>query len=431
MSKLFKNHLQLRILLIVSASCLCALLLLAFAILRTFERSVERSLDAHLAAYSDILIDDLSIENGEPKLRGENYLLKNIPRHWQVASKGRVIIKSSNLANEFPLLPEIPGTLYRVRQLKPDGQELIGVQNSYLFPGDLVVTVTFGLEKEIAERYLEQERDFLRSSLYWILAVVFILLCSLALFISYFATRPISRLQAAVSAVRMGKESRVKGSFPYEIAVVTEEVNRLLDALSNALTRSRTFAANLSHALKTPLTVIKNEPLSALAKEKVEAMSQLIERNLARVSTSGAGRVIGVRTEIRPVVQRILGGFSRIYPVETELIELEQVVFYGDEADLFELLGNIIENACKFASCQVRVTVNQAAIIVEDDGPGVPQDKYSLVLERGCRLDSHAAGNGIGLAVAGDIAEIYSGSIELGASAMSGLKVTIHLPLGR
>ena len=136
-----------------------------------------------------------------------------------------------------------------------------------------------------------------------------------------------------------------------------------------------------------------------------------------------------MRTEVWPVVQRVLNGFSRVYPVEIESAGNNALVFNGDEADLLELLGNIVENACKFASSRVKVTLEQTAIIVEDDGPGISPEKYSLVIERGGRLESDIAGSGIGLAVASDIADLYFGRIELEQSAMSGLKVLIFLPL--
>ncbi len=423
--------LKLRILLLLSASSLFVLAVLALSILWIFERSVERSLDAHLAAYTDILVNELAIEDGALKWKQTSNLLNNIPRHWQVASRGHVLFKSAGFDGEFPLMPEVPGEIYRVNCQVSDGTKLLGVQNSFVFAQGLTAAITFGLEEEIAKRYVEQEKQALRRPLFELLALVFLLFCVAALLAAFLVVRPLLKLQAAICAVRTGQAARIEGVFPEELGVVADEINRVLAALSHALGRLRTFAADLSHALRTPLTVIKNEASTALIKEKAEIMEQLIERNLARVSAAGAGRVIGVRTAVKPVAERILKGFSKIYPVETELIIDGDVCFYGDEADLFELLGNIIENACKFASSSVRVFADQSAIIVEDDGPGVPPEKFNLVLERGVRLDSAVSGSGIGLAVSGDIAALYSGSIELGLSRLSGLKVTIRLPLGR
>ena len=229
-----RSSLRFRILALLLASSIFTMLLLACAINWIFERSLERSLDAHLGAYTDVVIDNIILENGELRIKKEASLLHSIRRQWQIASSGKVLAKSDNLAGEFPLLPEVPGKLTRLHYLQPNGSELLAVQNSFLFPQGRLLSVTFGLEKEIAEKYLQQEKDYLKAPLYKLIAVVLILLTALAFVVSYIATRPISRLHKEVSLLREGKENRIKASFPLEIAALTDELNRLLDALSKA-----------------------------------------------------------------------------------------------------------------------------------------------------------------------------------------------------
>ena len=256
-----------------------------------------------------------------------------------------------------------------------------------------------------------------------------------------YGLRPLNGLRDALSDIRSGRRHRMPEAFPIEVEPVVEEVNALLDHNAALLARARAHAGDLAHALKHPLMVIAHEA-RALDKvrgrviaEQVAAMRGAVDRNLARARIAGPGAAVGVRAPVAEIFQGLRYSLDLLYRDRGLKIEgegLDGLSFAGDAQDLEEMLGNLMDNACKWSRSRVRVAAARRngglAIAVEDDGTGVAEDEREAVLVRGGRLDEQAAGTGLGLWIVRDIAELYRGSLRLSESEFGGLKAELILP---
>lgn len=432
------RSLTLRIIILSLISIILLLAITGTAILWAFNKSVEKNLINHLTAYMDVLVAATSVDkDGAVSLDVSPEILGDLPRFWQV-STGNELIKKSPLLKEAINLSryELDSRLFSV--IDSTGTRITFAKRTIKFPSGKKVDYVFGMQTEIAAAYTKQENvEFMR-----VLISVWLILGASLLLLSYIQIRfiiaPLSQVRKSLSDIRSGKTNQLGKSFPREIQPLADEVNNLLSYSSNIMKRHRTFASNLSHALKTPLAALRNESahsdseLARLVREKSDNMLVLIERNLARVRTAGTENIIGARTEILPVVEKIARSFGKLYNKEVRVLCDERVFFRGDEGDLYELLGNIIENGCKYGKKTTLVTVTADSninIVVEDDGPGIPKEKVPAILKGGTRLDERKPGTGIGLSIAREIAELYSGYISLTKSSMGGLKVSITLPI--
>lgn len=257
----------------------------------------------------------------------------------------------------------------------------------------------------------------------------------------HYGLRPLHRLRDALGAVRSGSTPRLPESFPGEVQPLIDELNALLDHNAALLERARTQTGNLAHALRNPLTVMRSEagaiaaPHGAVLREQADVMGRQIEWHLARARAAGAHRVLGARADLAEVARDLQFSFERLYrerALEIEIRNLKHLVFHGDPQDLEEMLGNLMDNACKFGRSRVRVSglrcADQLQISIEDDGPGIAEHDREAVLLRGRRLDETTAGAGLGLAIVRDLAELYRGSLELARSDLGGLRATLNLP---
>ncbi len=427
------------------------------AIAWAFEKSAVRSLENHLSAYIDVLISATILdEHGEIAVSESIDLLNKIPRYWQVTSGKEYLRRSSSLNSWIPITEWEPSATRNFVFTDSDNTGIRVVQKTLVFPGNKYVSYFFGMQEEIADEFIAHERKgFVK-----VLSVVLLGLGAVLFLLSYILTRftisPLSDVKTGLSRIRTGKSNQLEGNFPTEIIPLVQEVNRLLSYSSNVVKRHRTFASNLAHSLKTHLSVLLYEAnreternpaageehsLADNVLEKSKIMQSIIDRSLARAKAAGSGTVIGARTEVHTVISKITLNFGKLYHRETEIICSKDIFFHGDEDDLYEMLGNIIENACKYSRSKVKVSAGRNSadtsettslhIRVEDDGTGIPESERKNVLERGTRLDETVAGTGIGMSIAVDIIRLYGGKIILGDSELGGLQVDIGLPLGK
>ncbi|TSD83404.1 HAMP domain-containing histidine kinase [Mycobacterium sp. KBS0706] len=255
--------------------------------------------------------------------------------------------------------------------------------------------------------------------------------------------RPLEAVRRGVEAVHAGLRSRLPTVYPDEVLPLANEINDLLDAQDRAIIRSRSSAADLAHGLRTPLTVLgadarrlRERGLDDVAGE-IEALVETMRRHVERAITKARLRPHrGAAASLRALVDRIIGIVGRA-PRAADLAwenkvpdDLKVAI---DADDLAELLGNLIENATKWAGNRVRVAATALdgvlELTVEDDGPGIPATQRASALRRGVRLAADQAGYGLGLAIVGDIVETYAGSLRLEDSAMGGLRVSVTLPM--
>jgi signal transduction histidine kinase len=274
----------------------------------------------------------------------------------------------------------------------------------------------------------------------WSLSILGLGLLAALLIQVRFGLQPLRRMRQAIVAVRTGRAQRLEGEFPVEIAPLSDELNTLIEHNAAVLERARTQVSNLAHALKTPLSVLANEaaaagPLADTVKRQIAAMRRHVDHYLARARAAAATRVIGVRTDVVVVVEDLRRTLERIYVDRGIRVDAEVaagLAFRGERQDLEEMLGNLMDNACKWARAGVAVAARQDSdrivVTVDDDGPGLPDDRRAAVFDRGTRLDESVPGSGLGLAIVRDIAELYSGTILLGESPKGGLRATLTLP---
>lgn len=257
--------------------------------------------------------------------------------------------------------------------------------------------------------------------------------------------RPLAGLRRALSAVREGRAERVQGSYPAEIQPVVDDLNTVLADKAAVLERARTQAGNLAHALKTPLSVLANEAATLAAQgqpelgdrlgREVGRMRRQVDVHLARARASGAAPALGGSTPVLPAAEALARTLARLHAGRGVAIAVDgdrAAAFRGEVQDLQEMLGNLMDNACKWAAQRVVVTVARQAgrvvVQVDDDGPGLPADRAAEVMRRGVRLDELVEGDGLGLAIVGELAGLYGGTLELGRSPMDGLRATLSLP---
>ena len=256
------------------------------------------------------------------------------------------------------------------------------------------------------------------------------------------ALAPLRRLHNALGAVRSGDSHQLQGNFPLEVQPLVEEFNTVLAQNAEVVERARTQAGNLAHALKTPLSVIANEvdgisgEMAQRVSTQVEEARRQIDYHLARSRAAASVRVPGVRTPVVPVLDGLIRVMQRVHAERNlELVVLPgsaDLIFRGEEQDLQEMLGNLLDNACKWAARRVKVelllTGAELTIRLDDDGRGIEAAERERVLNRGERADEQVPGSGLGLAIVDDLARLYDGRVELTDSPLGGLRAVLVLP---
>jgi signal transduction histidine kinase len=258
---------------------------------------------------------------------------------------------------------------------------------------------------------------------------------------------PLRELRDRLAAVRDGRDQRVEGRYPSEVQPVVNELNALLEDRERRVSRAVAKAGDLAHGLKTPLAVLSQEAdraqaagqqeLAATVSQQVERMRRQIDYHLAHARAAASGSAVaGARCPVADSAEGLSRTLARLHAgrglsIET-LVSAEHFVRVQRE-DLDEMLGNLLDNACKWAKSRVAVESSEedggfVVITVDDDGPGIAAPLRDLVLQRGVRADEAAPGSGFGLAIVRDLAELYGGSISLETAPMGGLRARLRLP---
>jgi two-component system, OmpR family, sensor histidine kinase PhoQ len=256
-----------------------------------------------------------------------------------------------------------------------------------------------------------------------------------------FGLRPLGKLANALHAMQSGDTNKIEGSHPVELQQIIDNLNQVLAREHSLRTRYRNSLADLAHSLKTPLAVLQSQlgasqkDSQQLVHDQIQRMNEVISYQLQRaVASQQTGTVR--RTRLEPLVQRLITALRKVYADKDIQIDAQLApnsTLMGDEQDMMELVGNLLENACKYGHKQVVVSSFKDEqylwVNIEDDGPGVPPEDYDRILKRGQRLDSKIPGQGIGLAVATDIVQGYSGKIQVSRSSLGGAKFQFAIPL--
>ena len=298
---------------------------------------------------------------------------------------------------------------------------------------------TFSVTEDLAA-FNAQLRLYRESLWGWLGGMALLLLAVQALVLRW-SLRPLRRVARELSAIEAGRQQRVEGRYPREITRLTDNLNALLRRERAQQQRYRDALADLAHSLKTPLAVMRGalageaQALPTTVDEQVLRMDRIVAYQLQRAATAGRPGALAAPIPVRPVVERIIASLDKVYRdkrVTATAAVAAEIRFHGDEGDLTELLGNLIDNAYKWCAHDVRIGAQvregRLAITVEDDGPGIEGAQARLILERGVRADQAVPGHGIGLAVVRDIVRSYEGEITIGASTLGGAALTLDLP---
>jgi two-component system sensor histidine kinase PhoQ len=283
-------------------------------------------------------------------------------------------------------------------------------------------TMTLHIIKNKQE-YLQQIQKFSNTLWTWLL-ILTALLVIVQLSWLLWTLKPLGQFSQELTAVEQGTSMQLSTHYPVELQKVAKQLNTLLQTEQNQRKRYRNALADLAHSLKTPLAVIQTQAdLSEASPEQINRINQIIAYQLRRAqSAAGSGWHLGISVD--SIAVRLVRTLTKIYQHRNLTIEYhpnKQARFKGDEADLTEMLGNVLDNACKAAKTRVTLTLkqqdNQLWMTIEDDGEGIPEEKQQHIFERGIRADTYAQGHGIGLAIVRDLVDSYHGNLTVGQSA--------------
>ncbi len=435
--------------LILGASLLCAVTLVVAYLLLTalFDLHLKNAVDAELTERLDDLAAGLEVApDGAVSLPKAPDLPKydrQLSGHyWQIATAAQPPIRSRSLWDARlpePAGPIAPGAIDLREISGPRDQTLRLAQRVLQFdpaPGSVVFSVAADLAPVQAAA-----GEFSRILAIALVVLGIGLVSALVLQVRV-GLRPLDRIGAALGAIRAGRERRLADDVPTEIAPLARELNALIDHHQTLIDRARAQAGDLAHALKTPLTVLRNEleveetPDRALALEQIASMSDVVQHHLARARAAASANLLGVRADAAQAIGSLARTLPRIVAdrdIEVDVaIEAEPLLFAGEAQDLSELIGNLLENACKWAKRRVAIQAangsGRLVIAIGDDGPGIAPELRATALQRGGRLDERLPGSGLGLTIAQELAKLYGGSLTLGQSPLGGLLVTVDLP---
>ncbi len=331
------------------------------------------------------------------------------------------------------------------------GEELFVFQYGILWENGITEYCFTVMENSIP--YYLEIRNF-RNDLWSWLGGVAALLLLIQLLLLRWGLLPLQRMALDLKRIEEGGKDRLDPRYPRELQGLAANLNMLIDSERKQQQRYRTTLGDLAHSLKTPLAVISGavRNLSApdpgadvvartlrAVDEQVGRMNQIVTWQLQRAVRTADSSSLGKAVAAAPVLDKVLSALKKVYADKAMRVVGNcpaAAVFNGDERDLMEMLGNVLDNAFKYGKSKVTIEVSEPVaggleIAVEDDGPGIPQGRRDFVLQRGARADSLAAGEGIGLAVVKDIVSSYRGSIDIGASAAGGARIRLVLPASR
>jgi signal transduction histidine kinase len=421
-------------------------------------RSSEANFDEQLEVYLKALVANVAVVGEEARAAASpaidpQFELAFSGWYWQITrldvDRPEIRTSRSLFATQLPGLGAAEA-----------GQERGAARSGYVVgPGDRPLRM---IEREIDAgeegRYLIQvaaNADVIQSEIEdfeYALAATFLVLAiallgSTALAVR-FGLRPLRVLQEGLAAIRRGEAERISGEFPHDVAPLAAEINLLLDANRGVVERARTQVGNLAHALKTPLSVIVNEAdsnspkLADKVREQAGVMRRQVSFYLDRARAAARARAAGAATEVRPVIEGLVRTFEKVYRDRALAFSIDapdRLSFRGESQDLTDMIGNLLDNAGKWARQRVVVGAERdpdldAAgrrffiVAIDDDGPGLDPQERAAALVRGQKLDESRPGSGLGLSIVVDLASAYGGALRLEESPLGGLRASLRLP---
>ncbi|MCR4269216.1 ATP-binding protein [Nitratireductor sp. ZSWI3] len=449
------RSLAVRVIAFSSFWAIIALVVIATIISALFRQVSERGFDSVLLAHLNNVIGSVGASaegelQGNPNLDDLRFSQPRSGWYWAVEPVTDDLgpaLRSASMTSQVPspstaAIPFNDSFQRKYLSVGPGG-ETIEVFEAELLIGDQGQVARFRVMGNRSE--LEDEVTRFARRLYGYLALFGVGMIAINVFAILYGLRPLNHVQQALSDIRAGTARRLEGPFPREIASLADETNALIDNNRRIVERSRKQVGNLAHSLKTPLAVVLNEGRAvggergALITAQAVALQKQLEHYLQRARMAAQRDGLVFRTPVRASLERMARVMGKLNPsirLETRLPGPD-VIFAGEREDLEEINGNLLENAMKWASARVVLRTEEAPsgtasrtfrIIIEDDGPGIPEEQAREAVKRGRRLDENKPGTGLGLAIVTDLVEEYGGSLSLERSSLGGLKAVVELP---
>jgi len=415
---------------------------------RALDTSLTEQLRFNIDTLSSATLDSRNPDFSDVSVQDPRYDRSSTGWYWVIRDDSGKIIATSGSAVGM-LMPRIESPFgadnYRTDVLVDEaGNRLRAIERATTSNGrPLRIMVTGNLGDS-----LRLVGDF-RGQTLIVLTAVGIALAIMSGIVARLALRPIGQLSTAIEHVREGEAQSITGTYPREIAPLAEEINELLRSNTQIIERARNAVGNLAHGLKTPIAVLRNEaaaakdnPLSKVVSSESEKMSQLVTTYLDRARIAARSAVVGKKADATMVMLRLVRVMEKLNKHVTIAFKRPDASlpwFRGDEGDLEEMAGNLLDNACKWSKGKIGVTMqaertpSQSFLVIriEDDGPGLSEDEAEKVLRRGVRLDEKTPGSGLGLDIVKELVDVYGGSLQLKRSVLGGVLAELKLPAAK
>src|SRR6516165_7624910 len=454
-----RNSLATRLFFSASAWVVVILTITGFVLSSVYKNATERAFDRRLNLYLRTLIAEVATPDEPPERQFQSLgePLFELPLsgwYWQItrtdAEKPEVRVSRSLWDKKLPKLEDrgvdLTAAGIRLAYVEgPEGQDLRMAERPVDLGADGKFLVSVAGD---AGEIFEETRSF-DYYLFGTFAALGIVLLLTTIFQVRFGLAPLKRISEKIADIRSGRAERLEGEFPVEIAPLARETNALINANREIVERARTHVGNLAHALKTPLSVIVNEasahpadPFAHKVLEQADVMRDQVAHHLERARIAARVTIVGTVTEVAPAIDALQRTMEKIHRGRGVAIEVKadaRARFRGERQDFEEMAGNLVDNACKWASSRVfiEVLVERSAkggdgpwlrIIVDDDGRGLSAAERAQVSRRGQRLDESKPGSGLGLSIVVDLVALYGGSLTLGNAPIGGLRAELVLP---
>ncbi len=463
----WSRSLRFRLLAATLAALAVALVLAGIVLAGLFREHVLRQFELALTAQLDQVTARLEFDaDGRPQLDSATLSDPRWSRpysglYWQLdeglSTLRQGVLRSRSLWDDTLVLPHdvlSQGAVHVHEVTGPEGRGLLAVERTVIqnteAPADAGSRWRLVVAGDLQETAgaVNRFNGVLMASL----SALLILLCAAALTQVAVGLAPLRALQRGVTAVHEGRTARLEGPYPAEVQPLIDHFNDVLDRNTEVVLRARTQAGNLAHAIKTPLAALSQAAsvasgqgaaaaeLAGVVEEQVNVARRHVDWHLARARAAAAQGLPGAHVALPPVIDGLLRVMSRVHAGRNLRLLREPedagLAFAGEVQDLQEILGNLLDNACKWARHEVRIASSMIPgegrrrlhIVIDDDGPGIDADRRETVMARGARLDESVPGSGLGLAIVQELVGLYGGSVTLGEASSGGLRVGLELP---
>lgn len=444
-----RNSIAINVFLFSVAWLVVALAATAFLLTGLYARALETSLDETIEFQVQTLVG-VALTDGLDSLNGYELGDPRFSRpasgwYWEVRNEAGddLAFSASLIGSVLPdFAPLDVDNIGTKRAVDNFGTQISVLRREILLGDEKYIFTATGNLDEIWELVAG-----FRGQTFVVLGAVGAMLAGMSALVARFALRPVTQLRSALERVREGEAERVDGVFPTELEPLSAEVNELLRSNAQIIERARSHVGNLAHGMKTPIAVMRNEAegkndaVSELVLVQTRKMTDLVSAYLDRAQLAARTAVVGRKTDTGQTVTKLVRVMQKIHrnrEINLSIQETGAPWFRGEESDLEEMLGNLLDNACKWANHNVSIDVQTnkttnsgLTIVIQDDGRGLTSAECEKVLKRGVRLDEKTPGSGLGLDIVKELVDVYGGSLQLGRAKLGGLEIRLELPAAK